>query len=174
MNCTEYQKQIAIADVLSPEELVEVKQHVDNCPACAKAWQAMIIYQESIQQLATMKDIPNHNAQLTTHIMAGITTRATRNSWRDQVSRWVMIAPVRYTMAMVSLVLLVAFGAESFTTHEITKPIQPSENTVTLNSSVFKRLMLEQRNHKSLLSNCASPFTSNQQSLKCLKNNFIK
>lgn len=166
MRCKDFEQDIYLYSELSETEKTKVGVHLETCAACKELFQLVSATRVSITEAAAKKpEIVNH-ARLTSNIMQAVAGQ------RKQSTLWINNVFLKYTMAAVSCVLIIAFGAEQISSAErFSKPI-PGTKTVTLNSASIIKTMLDKNQHpdsRSSLYACAKSGDCNNTFIETFK-----
>jgi hypothetical protein len=108
MNCKEIEKGIYLYDELTESEKIIVAEHVQQCGACKKLFEAVQLHQSAIHSLARHKPQPENYSRLTSNIMQAIDVQASQNVFTEFFEGLF----VRYAFVAVSLALVLFFFVE--------------------------------------------------------------
>lgn len=145
MSCAHYLEDIYLYDELSPEERLKVDQHVLTCAACRTALDEVQQQSALVRRAAATRPEPVHPQRLTDAILARIEQPARRAT---VVTR--LLAPldslfVRYSLAAVSVGLLVLFVSEQYSGPVAVKRMPGPAASATLNTGVFLKQYAEEK-----------------------------
>jgi hypothetical protein len=139
MNCKEIEKNIYLYDELTASEKTIVDEHTQQCAACKKLLEVVLLHQAAIHSLAHHKPQPENYSKLTSNIMQAVSDR------QKQSVFWINSLVFKYSMAAASFALIVAFGVEQLRANGIPYKEFPSAKTVTLTSASFSKSLLERK-----------------------------
>ena len=161
MNCEQARENIILYTELTEQEQQETDQHIQTCAACAAAWEAHVLLTTRIREAAAITPVPRHQAALTHRILAALpaATPASRGLGYLLQQPW-----LRYTCAVLSLVLVVEFAVEQPATpvDKLTVITHTTQSPV-LNTAAFMQHVRERRTHARTV--------HKQSLLSCLEDN---
>ena len=148
MNCREAESHIYLYRELSPREREETEKHVTTCAGCAQLLEAVRAQSNMIRAASQVEpEIPDAS-RMTRNIMESVHKRERRNRGVFNMIFPMSSANVlRYSMAMVSLLLVVTFVTEYNTGTQIARPQKavPVQRNIELNSTRFHAMFIEKR-----------------------------
>ena len=146
MKCSEYEKLIYLFHELNDSERRTLNEHLSECNACTKLFARIQREQEGAKAL--FKTVPekfeNENPFLTAKIMATIQNEHARTeSMIERFLPFMRFRVLRYSMAMISVLLLAFFVAELQPGQQVASAMEyykrtPITKTVQLNSVAFR------------------------------------
>ncbi len=173
MKCQDFEKNIYLYSELTKQEKNQLQQHLDSCTACQQLFLSMQKMQNQIHHIAEEKMEIRNPALLTHKIMQKIASQTIRHSFGDVMEGYFRVSLIKYSFAVVSVILVMAFGAEFFSLSLKSKinTEQASKASVILNSGLFRESFSKQKEkrHSTALTECASPLRANPGYLACLK-----
>jgi hypothetical protein len=170
MNCKENEPMIYVWNELTEEERVHLLKHLADCPACSRLYLETTQLQNKIGRVAADKTTVTNAAALTSRIMSAVHQQQ-KSETRNILSKiFPPLYVVRYSFALMSLLLLITFGTEYL--YGIGRRSNESGNrgeTVILSSSIIHPTKNDRKKKKSIFSVCRSPFTDQLTYLQCIK-----
>jgi ABC-type uncharacterized transport system permease subunit len=172
MNCKKYETMIYLKDELSDLELQSLEKHLKTCASCALLSSEVMLFQERISSVAQSELQPANAAKLTSSIMAAIQNEKRSETLLDQIKRWLQEYPLRYSLATVSLGLIIFFGVEFFNhPNQVPHPVQQHyQAEVILSADMLQDKSGTTKQRKSGFAACKSPYISTLAYIECLKN----
>lgn len=145
MSCAHYLQDIYFYDELSSEERLNVDQHVLTCASCRTVLEEVQQQSALVRHAAATRPEPAHPKQLTDAILARIEQPAPRAT---VVTR--LLAPldslfVRYSLAAVSVGLLVLFVSEQYSGPVVVNRMPGPAASATLNTDAFLKQYAEEK-----------------------------
>ncbi|MBT1689563.1 anti-sigma factor family protein [Dawidia soli] len=145
MSCARYLEDIYLYDELSPAARLIIDQHVLTCDACRALLEEVQQQSALVKHASTARPAPAHAKHLTDAILARIEQPAQRAT---VVTR--LLAPmdslfVRYSLAAVSVGLLVLFVSEQYSGPVVVKRMPGPAASATLNTGVFLKQYAEEK-----------------------------
>lgn len=147
MSCKDFEQEIYLYKELNAFEKKNVDDHVQDCESCRELFSQVQQTEVMLSLAATIKPRPENFSKLTSDIMQSV------KKPEKQSAPWIQGVILRYALVLTSLLLIIAFSVESFSTSESVTKSSSSTKTVTLNSvSVAEsyRNKKEQRSKSSL------------------------
>jgi hypothetical protein len=142
MKCKDFEQDIYLYTELSEAERIRVDSHIQECAACRELFQVVLSTQTLVGEASIIKpELANHG-RLTSNIMQAIQSKPQNESGFVTLLQQSF---VKYSFVAVSLVLIIAFGAEQLSPVESFSKRIPETNTVTLNSAAFMKATLGRR-----------------------------
>lgn len=113
MKCPEFEKRICLYDELTPRERNETDEHLKNCIQCTQLMERMDLMRKVVSvHRSDSPTLPNH-AAMTRRIMSSVEQmQHKKRATVTQMLRTLMLAPLRYQMAIFSILLVVFFVRE--------------------------------------------------------------
>jgi len=134
MKCKDFEREIYLYSTLSAAEKQKVNDHLETCKACRQLL-AMVQQTEALVATAAIaKPQPENFSRLTNNIMQAVEKEKTKPA------SWINFSFVKYAMAGASLMLIIAFGVESFSTGELQLKQYSTAKSVTLSSTSLGKL----------------------------------
>jgi hypothetical protein len=146
MKCSECEKLIYLFHELNDAERRALEEHLLECNACTKLFARIQREQDSVK--AVLKPVPenfeNENPFLTAKIIAAIQNKHVRTeSMIERFLPFMRFNVLRYSMAIISAILLVFFVTEVQPRQQVASAIEyykrtPITKKVQLNSVAFR------------------------------------
>jgi len=171
MSCKHFEMNIYVYDELSVEERNRLDIHLQTCSTCQALFQEVNQARQLIRLVAEEKAVPLNSAKLTGNIMSKI-TEPVKRTWAAWVSELLMSRSSKYSLSIVSSVLLIAFSIQSFNYSMPIKKsyVMPLANAVILNTKLFREHFYHSKEKHALFADCRSPFQSAKYYQDCIKN----
>lgn len=141
-SCIWIQHFLYLYDELTSTEKTLADNHLQHCEGCSKLFESLKENQALIQRAAQVQIVTPHAGRLTSNIMTGIAKQ------NKQSVSWFHNVLFRYAMMATSFMLILFFGAEQLSPAESVYKRVPEARTVTLNSSSFMKVIIDQRERK--------------------------
>ena len=110
MKCSDFEKDIYLYKELTPQERAQFDAHVSKCDHCLQRFNAVRSLHKAFEMTLSEAPQPRHHAALTRQIMDAVEGMQQRKRFPlKDILRSIIVAPVRYQMACLSMVLVV-FG----------------------------------------------------------------
>jgi hypothetical protein len=180
MSCAESEKFIFLYKELDPSEKRTLDAHLATCDSCANIFEQTQQQRSVVQQV--LKYVPdkleNQNPFLTAKIIAAIQSRKPE-SVVAKFLPFVRFSLVRYSMALVSITLLVVFLVEMRPAQKFAGVVEqyrqmPIAKTVRLNSQTFHEQIRDaiKRNSRTATSSfsiaaCFNECKANEYKIAC-------
>lgn len=157
---------------LADQELLSLQQHLETCPSCALLASEVLDFQERVNSVADQEVKPSNAAQLTSAIMSAVQVSKAGDISQNKVTIWVHNNLLRYSLATVSLILLISFGLEfQYSTTPVSTRYQQTNAVVILDSDIIQYKPLNKQG-KTGFAVCKSTFISKLAYLECLKSKY--
>lgn len=173
MKCSTYEQSIYLWEEISPEEKAALTRHMEACPACTELFQQVQLMRGQVTEVSLNKIPAPHAANLTSRIMQAVHEQQ-RNSSVNLTTR--LFSPfqlIRYSLAALSLALLVSFGVEYI--HAVAPQKTQTttlEEGVILSSAIIRTSVGDRKKRKSIFNSCKTPFTDQLAYQECIKQKF--
>lgn len=166
-SCTEIQHLLYLYHELTSAEKTLADNHLRHCEGCSTLFASLKENQALLQRAAQIPVVPQHAGRLTSNIMTAIAKQNKQSvSWTNNVF-------LRYAMMVSSFALIVLFGVEQLSPAESVYKRMPEARTVTLNSSSFMKVVIDQSERKKIdnpsLYACAKSGSCENEILKNFK-----
>jgi anti-sigma factor RsiW len=154
MNCVQSEVRIYLYYELAPEERNGLDQHMASCRSCAE------LHERLHKDLAALKGViqvtapmPDY-AAITRNVMSVVEKKQRENSWLERSFLDLLITPVRYAFAVLSVFLVVGFVVEQGPVVEshskVTVAVSVIPEESILNSELFHRSLTTPRTEAKL------------------------
>lgn len=172
MNCKKYEPMIYLKDELSDLEAQSLRQHLETCTTCALLYSDVTRFRETISSVASSELQPANAAKFTSFIMTAIQAENRSESILDKIKSWLQEYQLRYSLATVSLGLIIFFGLEFFSQpYQSPNPVpQHYQAEVILTTDMIKDQSGTLKKRTSGFTACKSPYISTLAYIECLKN----
>lgn len=170
MNCPEFKHDIFLYAELNSEEKTVVDRHLEECAACRELFQAVQGVQTLVKRVAAVQPEPRHAAGLTRKIMDRVRVESQAGLVTDVLRAWVSGAPLRSALAVVSLVLVMAFGAELLSDTKRLEGRAEMQGSV-INAALLKKSFVKRQERRPAYANCLSPVRGSANWKECIKSN---
>ena len=148
MECESAERMILMYRELAPDERMELERHIAGCDSCARQMELQTAFDANIRQAARLPLVPVDAERLTMKVMARVNEQ---KKSRMNLPIFGMGAWLRYTMAAVSLILVVTFYAE-YSASEPDLMTRPAENFKATLEPRGKKVLREKLNDDRALS----------------------
>lgn len=138
-SCKDFEQEIYFYRELTKENKEVLENHLAECEECREIFAIVQQTEALISKTASAKPEPVNSAQLTSNIMQRVGNQQKQNS------SWINNMFLRYTMAATSLIIIIAFGVESFSTVGPLTKRYPYRRAATLNSASLTKSLLEKK-----------------------------
>lgn len=168
MSCKDFEQNIYVYHELSTDEKKLVDTHLQTCSSCAALFEELKQTQLLIEQMANEAIVPKNAARLTSGIMSKISTEKIN---RVSIFSDLLLGRARIALTCLSVVLLVAFAVEFLQDTAQLKATQSLvvDNSVVLNSKIFRDNFSQGKVKHSLFADCGSPLKIGQSYLDCMR-----
>lgn len=173
MKCKEFEKNIYLHSELSEPERNQLQHHLDSCSSCRQLFLSAQMVQNKIRHVAMEKEEIRHPELLTQRIMREIASQEIKLPLIDLVSGYFQERFIKYSFAVVSVILVLASASEFFNSSmqlEI-ETTQAADASVILDSRLFRETFSKQKDkrHRTELTECSSPLMASPRYLECLR-----
>lgn len=128
MKCKDFEQNIYLYKELGASEKKNVDDHVACCESCCELF-SMVQHAEGMLSLAaTVKPQSENFSRLTSRILKAVEKE------KPKSASWINVSFIKYAMAAASCIVIIVFGAETFSTSEPVVKHYSSAKTITLNS----------------------------------------
>lgn len=125
MSCKKFEERIYLYAELSPDERRILDDHLQQCVSCQNLLNEVQSMTKRVKAFSALQPVPRNNARLTQQIMAGVERSKSGNSFGFlSLDRFLSIPTLRYSLAGLSIVIILSFIAE----HNIAQNQTYSEN----------------------------------------------
>lgn len=148
MNCREAEKYIYLYTELDLREREEIARHVETCAPCSRLLEAVKTQRSMITAAAQVVPRLPDASRMTQSIMEVVHDRQRKKKSLFNIT--LQMSPVnvlRYSMAMISFLLIVTFVTEYSAGVEIASPYKamPAKRNTVLNSASFHAAFVENK-----------------------------
>jgi len=178
MKCEKAVIQIHLLNELTESERNEVLHHVKTCHACQSKLESVEQLTMLITTAATTPHAPVNSVALTNRIMASI-KEPQQPTWFERLISIAEAKPVKWSMAVVSLILMAILTLEELRPTEVSFTKATPATTVhrfsILNVKTFRdELKRHKADYQSSLKACQDPFAITQYNITCLREKLSK
>lgn len=138
-SCKDFEQEIYFYRELTKENKEVLDNHLTSCKQCREIFAIVQQTEALISKTASAKPEPVNSAQLTSNIMQRVGNQQKQNS------SWINNMFLRSTMAAASLIIIIAFGVESFSPVGPLTKRYPYRRAATLNSASLTKSLLEKK-----------------------------
>lgn len=147
MNCEACEKQMYLFSELTSAEKRAVEDHITGCPSCALQFRMLQDTAALVQRASAEPVLPSNHGQLTGKIMNRV--QHPQQTSGASLIMWLLDRPMlRYSMAVVSLVMVLEFVGEQQLSDFSEQAIKTTttSNTIILDTQQFLKKVQERRN----------------------------
>lgn len=168
MSCKDFEQSIYVYSELSTDEKKMIDAHLQTCSSCTSMFEELKQSQLLIEGLINENIVPKNAARLTSSIMSKISTDKVD---RSSIFTGLLLGHVRIALSGLSIVLLLSFAVEFLQGPEQLNAAQSLvvDNSVVLNSKIFRENFSQGKVKHSLFADCGSPLKMGQSYLDCLR-----
>lgn len=173
MNCKEFEKQILLFNELTSEDQTKLATHLATCKGCSILFESVGHTNNLITRVSKVNLEIEDPIRLTNEIMTRI---------KDEETKWwthfevtfpkLGLSYLKYSMATLSLLLIIGFGLEQSKLPITRELISINEiKKVVLNRKSFQEELNKSKasSNLSFANNCKSPFNITKVNEDCLK-----
>ncbi len=173
MNCTEFEKQILLFTELTSDDQTKLATHLATCKGCSILFESIGHTNNLISRVSKVNLEIEDPIRLTNEVMTRIK--------KEEIKWWshfdvtfpkLELSYLKYSMATVSLLLIIGFGLEQSKLPVRSELISISEiKNVVLNRKSFQAELKKSKASANLsfVNNCKSPFNITKVNEDCLK-----
>jgi anti-sigma factor RsiW len=146
MSCEKYEQNLYLYDELSPQERAIIDEHVHTCIACRSLLEEIQQQSAWVKYASQTRPEPAHPQRLTNAILAQLSQP--RTSMATKFLAPLDILFVRYSLAAVSLGLVVLFVSEQQQGSVVTKSMPRPAASATLNTNAFLQQYAQEKEQR--------------------------
>lgn len=168
MGCKNFEENIYTYQELSADEKKLTDAHLTTCASCAALFEEVKAAELLIEQVAKQEVAPPNAARLTSGIMSKISVDKVN---RVSIFTELLLVRARIVLTGLSIVLLVSFAIEFLQDTAQFKTTQSLvvDNSVVLNSKIFRDNFSQGKVKHRLFADCGSPLKLGQTYLDCVR-----
>jgi anti-sigma factor RsiW len=143
MNCKDFERIAYLYEESEPAEKMQLEQHMATCSECSELFNRLEKERPMIRQLFP-GDKPDFPGALTERIVAAVKQQKEQNLF-DKIFQGISFSGMRYACASLSLIIVIAFVAESSDNHQGKRAVSGSTGGIELRSASLLENMLTDR-----------------------------